>query len=142
MYRHAPGLRIRFRIVNGDFHIHVTEVMAAETFDGVIGIAMGMPAVIEVRLIVETDRIHDEGVAIPLANRVTQPCGLRLSRKAAAIRENLPVTALVLEKNQRYRRRLDDLERCCRYQHGVRYSVRQATPGRPVFAEVLLPLLV
>ena len=124
MNRHAPRLRVRFRIVNGDFHIHVTEVMPAETFDRVIGIAMGMPAVIEVCLIVETDRIHDEAVAVPLADRVTQPCGLRVSRKAAAIRENLPVPALVLEKNQGYRRRLDDFERCCRYQHGVRYSVR------------------
>ena len=64
MNRHAPRLRIRFRIVDGDFHIHVTEVMAAETFDRVIGIAMGMPAVIEVGLIVETDRIHDEAVAV------------------------------------------------------------------------------
>src|SRR5438552_18087126 len=102
MNRHAPRLGIRFRIVNGDFHIHVTEVMPAETFDRVIGIAMGMPAVIEVCLIVETDRIHDEAVAVPLADRVTQPCGLRVSRTAAAIRAHLPVPALVHEQHHGY----------------------------------------
>src|SRR5262249_30219310 len=101
----------------------MAEVAPMETLDGMICIAMRMPAVIQIRLIVQSTRIGNECVAIPLPDRITQPDGVHLFRKIAAVREHLPEASLIFVQNQRNARCLDKLEGCCRHKHRIGYSV-------------------
>src|SRR5438093_1909274 len=137
-----PWSRVRLGIIDRDFKFHVAEIPPVKTFNGVIGVTMRMPAIVDPGLIIEALRIDHECVAFPFANRIAQPGGVDFLGKTAPVREDLTITSLVLKKNQRYARRLEDLERRCRYEHGIRYSMRQTASGRTVLAEGRLPLFV
>src|SRR5262245_59686346 len=118
------------------------EVTPMETFGRMVSLGMRMPAIIYICLVVETDRIDHESIALPLPDRISHPRRRHVVRKSAAVGENLPEVALVLEKNDRHKRRLDDLERSRRHQKRIRHSVRQTAPGGPVLAEVGLPFFI
>src|SRR5437867_3973936 len=107
-----------------------------------VSLGMRMPAIIYICLVVETDRIDHESIALPLPDRISHPRRRRVVRKSAAVGENLPEVTLVLEKNDRHKGRLDDLERSRRHQKRIRHSVRQTAPGGSVFAEVGLPFFI
>src|SRR6266705_5880030 len=87
-------------------------------------------------------RMDHESIAFPFPDRISHPRRRGILREPAAVRENLPEVTLVLEKNDCYKGRLDDLERSRRHQKGIRHSVRQTAPGGPVFAEVGLPFSI
>ena len=82
MQRRLPRLRIRFRIVDRDLHGHVTEVASAELFDRVQRVGMRMAVVIQPAFVVEAARFGDKRVALPAADRVTEPGRLRLRGSA------------------------------------------------------------
>src|SRR5207247_10732220 len=62
-------------------------------------------------LIINTNRGDDRGLCLQLPNRIPHPGGRRVLRESAAIRENLAIMALVLEKSDRHERSLHMLER-------------------------------
>jgi hypothetical protein len=107
----APRFRIRLRVVDGDLHGHVPNVAAPEAFDGMQSIGMGMAIVIQPAFIVEAARLDDQRIALPSANRVTEPRGLRIFGKQAAIRKDLPKLYKFLEENQGHSGSADHLER-------------------------------
>src|ERR1700680_5239273 len=90
LQRKRPGLGVGLGIVDGDFNIHVTEVAAAEAFDGVKSFGMRPAAVIYPALVVEASPVNHEPVAVPLAYRITEPGGTGHRRMGPAIREDLP----------------------------------------------------
>src|SRR6516225_7168799 len=138
--RDLPGLRVRLRIIDGDFVRHMAKVKAMKAFGRMIALGMRMAAIIYICQVIETDRIDHERIALPLADRISHPRGRRVLRESAAIRENLAEVALVLEMNQRHGGSLNDLERSCRDKKRIWHPVRQAASRRPVLTEVFLPL--
>ena len=82
-------VRIGLRIVDHDFDIHVAEVTAPEPFRQSHRLAVRMAAAIEPGLVVESHGLDDEDVAVPFADRVTQPARFRILRMRAAVEEDL-----------------------------------------------------
>src|SRR5690242_12072013 len=107
-----------------------------------IRFGMGKASIIYICQVVETNRIGYESIAFPLRNRITHPSGRCLFRESAAIRKNLAEVSLILEKNDRHCRCLDNLEWSRDDEKTIGHSMRQAASRRPVFAEICLPLLV
>src|SRR5881396_2295348 len=105
-----------------------------------IGLRMRMATRVYECLVIKTDRVDDKPIAFPLPDRISHPGRRGVLRESAAICENLPVMALVLEKSDRHEPRLDDLERGRSHQKRIRHSVGQAAPRGIVFTEVGLPL--
>ena len=85
-----PGVHLR--IVKRYFVIEVSKVAAPEPFQSAQRLAVGMAHGIERRLVIETCRLHNQGVALPVRGRVTIERGkVDLFRKLAAVSVNLPV---------------------------------------------------
>jgi hypothetical protein len=60
-------------------------------------------------LIVESRRIDDQRIAVPSADRVAAPRGLRINGKRAAVRVDLPVRVVHFIQHRDDARRLQDL---------------------------------
>src|SRR5215471_19090157 len=90
---YAPWFRVSLRIVNRDLHIQMTEIAAMEALDGMIGVGMRMPSVVQIGLIVEPAAVHNKRIAFPFPNRVTHPGGLHVFRESAPIGEDLAEAA-------------------------------------------------
>src|SRR5262249_49397748 len=86
----GPRTRVGLRIVDRDRDVHVAEVLARVAFGHVQRIGDGMTVRVEPALVVETLRLHDECVALPLADRVALPRGLHVLRERTAVRKDLP----------------------------------------------------
>ena len=71
--RDIPGLGESDRIVEGNVEKHGPVVYSLEALDEVQLVAMGMAHPVDPIGIVYIDRIDDEGVAVPRADRVTHP---------------------------------------------------------------------
>src|SRR5262245_13374944 len=99
-----------------------------------------MPAVIEPALVVEAERLDDERVAVPLAERVAEPCRLTFSWIVATVGEDLTVLREVLEQDDRESWCLNELPRIVRHQHGVGDRVRQASARGAIASFILLTL--
>ena len=70
------------------------------------------PAEIEPELVVEADRVDDERVAFPMANRVSIPRRIEISGMLASVHEDLTVAVdVALEQQERVRGRLQDSPR-------------------------------
>src|SRR5262249_21945500 len=118
-----PWALVCLRVVDGQFHIHMAEVAPVETLDSMICIAVRMAAVVKIRLIVQSTRVGNKGIAVPFSNRITQPGGIHLFWKIAAVREHLPEAPLIFVENQHNARRLDKLERRRGHKHRIGDSV-------------------
>src|SRR5215471_12728282 len=70
---YRPWLGVSFRIVEGNGHIHASEVASPVALDRVQRVAMWTPRVIHPRFVVDSNRVHDERIAVPLADGVPQP---------------------------------------------------------------------
>src|SRR5258708_803824 len=90
--------------------------------------------------VIETNGIDHKGVTFPFADGISHPTRRRVHRESAAIRENLPIMALVLEKSDRHKGRLYDFERSRPHEKRIGHTMWQAAPGGIVFTEVGLPL--
>src|SRR4029434_5133722 len=95
---------------------------------------------IEPALVVETCRLDHEGVALPSADRVSEPRRLHVLRKWTAIREHLTKVVVLLEQQHRQPGRVDELDRSG-HEKVVQDGVRQAAARRSLFASSH-PLLV
>src|SRR5580658_5868204 len=101
------------------------EVRAMEAFGHVQSFAMWIAELIQPGLVVETDGIHHQRVAFPFTNRVTQPTGIWVLGKLAAVGEDLAIEVECLIKDDDQSRSLENLER---HRSGVYlgYALRQA----------------
>src|SRR5262245_32089588 len=103
---------------------------------------MGMPAVVEPTLIVESFRIHNKRVTVPLSDRVPYPGGGHFLWKASPVGKNLPKAVLVFVEDRNLSGRLKYFERCSGHHHCVRYTVGQTTLRRPTLGVGFLPFFV
>src|SRR4051794_21618271 len=107
----SPGLGIRFRVLNRDVDRQRITVDTPEAFHDVERIGVRMPESIETSLVVEVEGVHDQGVSLPLANRISQPCGSQILVMLAPIRIDLAHMMIELEDLQHPAGNLNDLHR-------------------------------
>src|SRR6266516_594663 len=108
---HRPGFGVRFRIIECDLDVEVSEVGAVKAFGDAKGVAVGVSGIIEPALIIESDGLGNERVAFPSANRISEPGLRRFGRKSATVGEDLPIVIELLIEEHNDVRCLDDLER-------------------------------
>src|SRR5262245_17711719 len=76
-----PRLHVRLGIVNGDGYSQVAEVGSLPAFGHMQGVAIRVRHVgAEPTAVAESDTLDNEGVALPLANGVSQPGGFGLTQ--------------------------------------------------------------
>src|SRR5215471_6873777 len=92
-------LRIGLRVVDRNLHIHVAEVAAPKLFREAQSFASRMPQCVQGCFVVEPDGFDDERIRHPPANRITEPAGLGLRGKCAAISEDLSEYGVRLVQN-------------------------------------------
>src|SRR5687768_4620667 len=107
--RDAPGLRVGLRVVDRELDLQVPEILAPEALGHAHRFRHGMPAVVQPGLAVEPDGVDDEDVAVPFADRITEPRRAAFDRMVAAVREDLTEVSEVLEEDDRQAGCLDDL---------------------------------
>ena len=93
--REHPGKRPRLRVELRIFHRHLVRQMVRvrprPPFDDVHGVAMRMRVVVNpAQLVLESDRVDDQRVAIPLANAVSKKRGLEILLVSAAVDGDRP----------------------------------------------------
>src|SRR2546427_3880168 len=76
----GPWLRVRLRVVDRDFNIHVAEIFPAEPLDDVQRFGYWLALLIQPEFSIKTLRVHNERVAIPLARRISQPADRKSTR--------------------------------------------------------------
>jgi hypothetical protein len=68
----TPGPRVRFGVVDDDLKIRMAEVAAAEALAHMQCIAVGVASGVEPGSVVETCRIDDERIAIPMPDGISR----------------------------------------------------------------------
>src|SRR6516225_3542765 len=89
----------------------------------------------------EADVIDDQSVTLPLADGISEPCGVRISRELASICEYLPVEVIRLEQQDDKTRLFNNLPRGD-VTVGIRHTVGDAVPIRPILAVIPLTFLI
>ena len=98
-----------FRIVDGHFEIHVAEVATPEAFRDAKRFGLWMSGAVEPAPVVEPRGGHDQRVPLPSSDRVSQPGGIGILGKIAAIGEHGSMRAVGrLVQHHDQRRSLDD----------------------------------
>src|SRR5438477_2120770 len=82
---HVPRLRVRLRIVDRHLDVHASNRRTMEALDHAQRFGARQPAHVEPRLSILADRLDDERVAVPLADRVALPRRLRIFRQRTAV---------------------------------------------------------
>src|SRR5580704_36589 len=80
---------VHLGVVDGYLDIHVAEVAPVEPFRQVQALAVRMAHTIQPAPIVESDGVHDKRVALPSADRISQPQRLRIGGSFAAVGRDL-----------------------------------------------------
>ena len=75
-----------------------------EPLDDVQGVAVRVARIIEPGLLVIADRIDDQRIALPSADGVSEPGGLRIARQRATVGGDLPERVIALEQHHDQRR--------------------------------------
>ena len=134
-----------FRIVEGHFEVHVSEIAAVETFGGAEGFRVRVPDKIQPASVIVSSGRNHQGIALPVPNRMTQPGGIHLLGvgQLAAIGEDGSMDIAVgntLIDNHRHCRRLHDSRHARKMV--VRRRVGQAVRARTVRSQIQDVLLV
>src|SRR5215472_15245899 len=108
---HREWLRVRLEIVDSQLQIHMAEITPSEPLPNPQLLALRVPKRIQPALVVESFRIHDQDIALPMADRITHPGRLRINGKHAAISVYLAVRVALFVENSHECWRLNDLER-------------------------------
>ena len=127
----GPRSGIRLRVVNGDFQIDVPEVATRVAFGDVRRFGLGVPIHVEPALIIKGVGLDDQGIALPLANRVTVVGRYVGFGERTTIYEDLAVLVIRLEENRNDLRSLDNLAGVATVSKSVTPCPRQRSDGCP-----------
>ena len=124
------GLVVRLRVVDGDLDIQMPHVATPIFFGQAHCFAVRMPAAVEPRLIVETDALHDQRVAVPSADGKPEPRRIGIGRERPSVGINLSRhSAVELVHHDDQPGRLNDLVNLGQ-KRGPRHAGRQAPLSR------------
>src|SRR6185436_6234759 len=87
----VPGLRVRLRVVDRDVDVDAANGRPGKTFRYPQRFRCRQSAHVEPGLAVLFDGLDDQGVLVPLADRVAHPGWLRIFWQRPAVREDLAV---------------------------------------------------
>jgi hypothetical protein len=98
---------IRSGIVECDFYVHMTQIQPVESLNYVQHFRMGMTLWAlagnnEPGFVIETYRIHNESIGLPMSNRMSSPAGFEVLRVSTAVEKNFAMGwGFVFEKRNR-----------------------------------------
>ena len=87
--------------------LQMPEIRAAESLRYAQGVGVRMTRIVHPGLLVETGRFHYKRFSLPMANRIAQPCWLRLFGQRAAVGKDLAVVIHSLEEHHDRTRQLE-----------------------------------
>ena len=96
---HSEWFLISAWIDDGDIPGQCVEISSSVSLDGVQLCGMRMAVEIKPEFVVITDRVYDDSISLPMANRVSVPGGIRIFRMRSPIHEDLPVAVNVSFKH-------------------------------------------
>src|SRR6202030_2182065 len=102
--RDGEWLGVHRGIVNRDLNLHVSEVAAMESLGHTHRFAMGMAESIQPASIIESRRVDDQRIAIPLADGVPQPTRLWIVAWLSPIDKYLAEAGVLLVEHGDHRR--------------------------------------
>src|SRR5262249_57787221 len=73
----------------------MTQIGARVAFDHVQLIAVRNALAIEPGLVIESNRVDDKNVAVPMGDRITHPERLKILRRTRAVKEQFAITMKV-----------------------------------------------
>src|SRR5204863_1733932 len=133
VYFEAKRLGVGLRIVDCDLDLQVSEVHPSEPLRQLGGIRQRVASSIQPLPVSKACCLHDQGVALPLPDRVTVPGGLVDRGQTAAVGEDLPEAGVVLVENQKQPWILDDLleptDPCVSFDNAYRQTSRDGLAG-------------
>src|SRR5580698_9629238 len=71
----GPWLGVSLRVVDGDLEVHMAEVFAVETLSDFQRVRHGVTVGVEPSSAVGSGGLDNQGVAIPVADRISLPSG-------------------------------------------------------------------
>src|SRR6266850_6086753 len=104
-----PWLGICLRVVDRQVDLQGVVVNAPDAFNKVHGVAVWITFPIECGLVVKTDRIGNERISLPLANRVAHPQRAQLFVMRAPVCVDSAHEVIELEEHDHLTWNLDDL---------------------------------
>src|ERR1700730_4957829 len=128
----APRLRVGPGVLDGSVDCHRVMVYATHALDNVEIFAVRMAVVIEPSFIVESDRINDEGISLPLANRITPPRGRQILGMLTAVREYFPYEVIILKQHDHLAWTLQNFHRLASYQVDAWHAGRDTVHDRVI----------
>src|SRR6185503_3932177 len=123
--RLVPRPAERAGIIEDDPNLEVADIGAPDPLGDVQHLAVRIDA--NPALVVVADGVNDERVAVPLADRVSNPARIGIGRVRTAVEEDLPEPAAVFEEHDEQRGRLDGLRHERPDRRGRRQPLREAS---------------
>src|SRR5262245_43775008 len=111
----------------------MTQIEARVALDHMQLIAVRNALAVEPGLVIESYRVNDKNVAVPMGDRVTHPEGLEILRMTTAVKKQLAITmnvALVENDDKRW-----SLHKFLRKRRNTRNARRKASGLWIIFAE-------
>ena len=139
--RDRPRVRVRFRIIDRDVDLEPAEIHAAITLGDFRGARQRAAESIEPSAVLEADRLHDESIALPSADRIAVPRRFRFHGQRPAVREDLSIRGVALVEDHDKPGKLEDFPRRRKSQEAQRAARRAARRNRIVTAELRGTLL-
>src|SRR5262249_45523945 len=125
--RKCPRLSEHVWVFDGQIVLDGLEVRPPETLRHVK--VLGMSVTLELRLIVETDGIHDQRIALPMAGGITQPAWIGINRMRTSIGGYDAEGSRIFVKDRDVVRALKNLK-LIRHAPGLRRNQRHAVRCR------------
>src|SRR5581483_8663317 len=75
---HRPGLRVSLWVIERKLHIQMPEIRTAEPLGDAKRLRVRMARIVEPTLVVEANRLGNEGITVPMADRIAEPGGSRI----------------------------------------------------------------
>ena len=124
------GLRECLGIFESDFDLKVSQVGPAVAFDHMKLIAVRNSLAVQPGLVIETDRVHNKSVAVPLCNRVSHPQRIKIFGVPATVQKELPIAMHIsFIENDDERGRLNKFLRKWRNTRDTGGKAMTFTPG-------------
>src|ERR1700681_3637096 len=81
----CPGLGVRFWVLNRDVVHQMVVVHPPDAFDNVQGVTVRVTHAVEPSLVVKIHGVSDQGVPLPMPNRISHPGGAESCVMRAAV---------------------------------------------------------
>ena len=93
-----PGFRVRPRVIGDELQGKCVMIQALPALGQMQLLAARIAEEVNPGFVVETNRINNEGISVPFANRVAHPSGVQIRRVTSTVGINLTIGVFALKK--------------------------------------------